>query len=115
MRGLLAAIAFAVVAPAAACGAGAKDARSTRRAGAVEVESWALICPEGTSLRGHPPPEGSALWCERADGTRHGPFVRWRSDGGMDAFGEYAGGRPTWTVACSSRAAQCERIKRALF
>jgi|GEM_PF-5015320 len=38
-------------------------------------------CPEGTSLRGAPPPGGNEVWCARPDGTRHGQHIHWQSNG----------------------------------
>lgn len=36
----------------------------------------AFHCPVGTSRRGKPPPEGTEMWCQRWDGTRHGSYRR---------------------------------------
>jgi hypothetical protein len=36
----------------------------------------AFHCPGGTNRSGKPPPEGSEMWCQRWDGTRHGSYRR---------------------------------------
>jgi hypothetical protein len=33
-------------------------------------------CPQGTNRRGKPPPDGTEMWCQRWDGTRHGSYRR---------------------------------------
>src|SRR5262245_58228039 len=48
------------------------------------AESWwtrADGCPEGTKLSGKPPPDGDSVWCERANGKKHGPFTAWFKNG----------------------------------
>jgi antitoxin component YwqK of YwqJK toxin-antitoxin module len=44
-------------------------------------------CPRGASAVGAAPPEGSAIYCTRPDGTRDGPFTEWDADSGQ----------PTWS------------------
>jgi len=39
-----------------------------------------LTCPDGTTLRGAPPPHGTDEYCTREDGTRHGPYRIWSAD-----------------------------------
>src|SRR5262245_51078768 len=38
-------------------------------------------CPEGATMKGAAPPEGKTVWCERADGTKHGPFASFFDNG----------------------------------
>jgi len=56
-------------------------------------------CPQGTASFGAAPPEGSATWCERDDGTRHGPYQSWYADGRSREQGTYKDGVPAgnWT------------------
>ncbi len=43
---------------------------------------------------------GRAVWCERANGTRHGPFREFRADGSRFKDGQYHNNRKTgvWTL-----------------
>jgi MORN repeat protein len=38
-------------------------------------------CPEGTELQGKAPPDGLELKCVLADGSLHGPYQHWYSNG----------------------------------
>lgn len=50
-------------------------------------------CPADTVPQGAEPPEGTELWCERADdGMRHGWYREWFPDGQIAVAGEYAEG-----------------------
>jgi len=46
-------------------------------------------CPKGTRKAGALPPKGYEIWCERPTRVRHGPFLRWDSDGRKRVFGYY--------------------------
>lgn len=52
-----------------------------------------LQCPPETMLVGAPPPVGTSAWCERVDGTRHGPFAEFFPLGGVRTQAEYREGR----------------------
>lgn len=41
----------------------------------------AMECPEGSQLQGNPPPAGQELKCVLADGTLHGTYKHWYSNG----------------------------------
>lgn len=58
-----------------------------------------MSCPAGTQLRGAAPPAGTRAWCERADGSLHGPVVEWFGDGRRRMRGEYRDGAKhgTWS------------------
>lgn len=65
-----------------------------------------MVCPEGTSSawrvhQAHPDlPKTDVLGCERADGTRHGPFTSWANDrllgAGFFEDGELEGTAVLW-------------------
>jgi hypothetical protein len=66
-------------------------------------ERWwaeARPCPEGATLQGAAPPDGSEVWCARADGSRHGPSTTWHPGSTAKAAeGRYAAGNQhgVWT------------------
>ncbi len=62
------------------------------RTGAAERASGP--CPAGTTLRGAPPPDGRAQWCERR-GAKHGPWTEWYADGRVKSRGAFADGQMT--------------------
>jgi len=43
-------------------------------------ESTALQCPHGSTIVGKAPPPGTLQACQRSDGTRHGPAIRWHEN-----------------------------------
>jgi antitoxin component YwqK of YwqJK toxin-antitoxin module len=51
-----------------------------------------LDCPRGTDPRGAAPPEGLKQWCEREDGTQHGPSVFFYPEGGRRAEAQFRDG-----------------------
>jgi hypothetical protein len=59
----------------------------------------AVVCEPGTRIAGARPPRGDAMWCERPDGLRHGWYLAWYPDGGLEEAGRYADGRRqgVWT------------------
>ena len=52
-------------------------------------------CPKDAQRVGSAPPQGTATWCEKADGTRHGPFLSWYANGQERERGTYTDGSPT--------------------
>ena len=48
-----------------------------------------MVCPDGTVLKGAPPPELFAMGCERPDGKKYGPFKTWHKNGQMSESGAY--------------------------
>jgi hypothetical protein len=46
-------------------------------------------CPGVSTRKGNQPPEGRQLWCETADGKRHGPAVSWNDEGEVVRSVEY--------------------------
>ena len=69
------------------------------RDGAVQELKPALLpCKPGTTRNGSPPPQGRAVWCQRAqaDGTwiNEGPFMSWHDDGQPQAQGANHDGDP---------------------
>jgi antitoxin component YwqK of YwqJK toxin-antitoxin module len=51
-----------------------------------------FICPEGTLAKERTTPEAKERWCEKPDGTRHGPRHAWTADGARWFAGSYAAG-----------------------
>lgn len=51
------------------------------------------VCPAGTRAAGGEPPKFWAAWCEKRDGTRHGPIVGFNEDGSKLYQGAYLEGR----------------------
>lgn len=58
----------------------------------------AITCPAGASVRGDVPPRADRTWCERDDGTMHGPVVAFFDDGRHRLEGGYEAGvkHGTW-------------------
>lgn len=57
-------------------------------------------CPDGATLEGAAPPDGTEVWCARDDGTKHGPSTTWHEGGtGKAAEGRYRDGNQhgVWT------------------
>ena len=46
-----------------------------------------LACPEGTVAAGAAPPRGQKQWCQRPDGTQHGPSVSWSAPSAISGHG----------------------------
>jgi hypothetical protein len=46
-------------------------------------------CPEGTEMKGGPPPDSKEEWCQRPDGTLHGRSTVWHPNRYKAAEGEY--------------------------
>jgi hypothetical protein len=69
------------IAIAAGCGGGGSGPapiQGTKRdelCGAVDRPP-AFSCPSGTRRMGKAPPDGTEMWCQRWDGTRHGSYRR---------------------------------------
>lgn len=62
---------------------------------AKEDVSWwetETACPEGTTLKGTPPPDGTEVYCARDDETKHGRSTKWDDTGTIVEEGEYAEG-----------------------
>lgn len=86
--------------PRAPAGRGAPR-RRPRSAGVLAVGLLLLLaapaagfdCPDGTEPRGAPPPEGRKQWCERPDGTQHGPSLTWFAGGAKRAEAHFRDGR----------------------
>jgi len=54
-------------------------------------------CPEGSGLTALPKEPTPRAYCGLQDGTFHGPFLTWRSDGDIQSRGEYINGKRTGT------------------
>lgn len=52
-----------------------------------------INCPEGTLLKGDPPPKGKTLGCESSDGVKEGPFRVWHTNGTLAEEGSYLHGK----------------------
>ncbi len=50
-------------------------------------------CPEGASLKGDAPPDGTEQWCEMDDGKKHGPYARYHDSGQKAEAGDYKNGQ----------------------
>jgi hypothetical protein len=62
--------------------------------GGAGFSPLALGCPPDTIHAGLAPPQGQEEWCQRADGTRHGPARLWhRLMPRVLAEGEYRDGQ----------------------
>ena len=55
----------------------------------LPLTTVALECPEGSQLQGLPPPDGRELKCVLPDGTLHGPYKYWYSNGQLMQFLHY--------------------------
>jgi formylglycine-generating enzyme required for sulfatase activity len=66
--------------------------RQVDKAVVVVEESGLNDCPSGTRRAGDAPPTGSAWWCERDDGTKHGPSKSWYESGQGRDQGSYSEG-----------------------
>ena len=57
-----------------------------------------FTCTDRAELHDVTPLEGGrAVWCERKNGTRHGPFREFRADGSLFKDGQYHNNRKTGT------------------
>lgn len=78
-RAIARAAVISIAAATAGCGGGGsapiEGARRSELCDAV-ARPPAFTCPSGTQRHGKPPPEGTELWCQRWDGTRHGSYRR---------------------------------------
>ncbi|MBW1808575.1 MAG: toxin-antitoxin system YwqK family antitoxin [Deltaproteobacteria bacterium] len=56
-------------------------------------------CPDGTGLKGGPPPGSLEEWCEKPNGSLHGRSTIWHSNSFKAAEGEYLNNQKTgsWT------------------
>jgi hypothetical protein len=57
---------------------------STSSAARFDSHFWrdpSSVCPAGARMRGSTPPDGTEIWCEKPDGTRHGQHIEWSADG----------------------------------
>ncbi len=52
-----------------------------------------LECPEATHTAGAPPPRGTQVWCETADGQKNGRYVRYFASGKKAEEGEFRNGK----------------------
>jgi hypothetical protein len=59
---------------------------------AVDIDRIDVTCPGVAEAKGEMPPNGFERWCEREDGTRHGPALRWNEDGERIREVEYRDG-----------------------
>ncbi len=68
----------------------------TARAEDTPPDPPIVTCPDGAPPVGQPPAE---TFCQRSEGTRHGPYVRWHPDGSVRIEGSYRDGRQhgQWT------------------
>ncbi|MGQ0507132.1 MAG: protein kinase domain-containing protein [Myxococcaceae bacterium] len=69
---------------------------ATGGAGLVDTameDTGPLDCPENGRVVGALPPRGQEIWCELADGSRHGKYLRFYANGVKAEEGEYRGGR----------------------
>ncbi len=75
--------------------------------GPVTDASHAIRCPRGTVFAtGQTQGRPSAVWCERADGRRHGPYIEWWENNQKKSAGLYQEGvrHGTWTFFTASGA-----------
>ena len=67
----------------------------------IELQTFALICPQGARLLGTLPPGGTKAWCVGADGERHGPSAEWTESGELRRITMFAkNGSIEWTLEC---------------
>jgi hypothetical protein len=59
----------------------------------LSLAAAAMECPEGSHLEGHPPPAGEELKCVLPDGSLHGPYKHWYSNGQLMQLFHYDHGR----------------------
>ena len=52
-----------------------------------------ITCPPGTMVFGGAPPKAYRKFCQRKDGTRHGQYARWHSNGQPREHAEYKDGK----------------------
>lgn len=82
-----------------ACG-GETSVVQLSQPGVVQDANSAVHCPSGTSFAaGQTQGRLSAVWCERPDGRRHGPYVEWWENRQKKAAGLYQDGvrQGVWT------------------
>ena len=60
---------------------------------AAEVRADEIGCPDGSELRGNPPPRGQKQWCVSPDGTQDGPSVFWYPSGQKAVLATFRGDR----------------------
>ena len=85
---------------------------ATLWASATEWARGDKACPEGTVLKGTPPPKNLNknewtlgleaayhVWCEKPDGTKHGRWTAWLANGRKSCEGEHRNGKTCgrWT------------------
>src|SRR5262245_48420358 len=82
-------------APTAPTASATPEPASTDSSDTAGEQWWkaAKPCAEGTTLKGGEPPAGNAVWCEKADGTKHGPLTAFRSDGTKERCLVYRNGK----------------------
>jgi hypothetical protein len=66
------------------------EANASAAAGAKDPGE--AMCPGVATKKGTPPPGGDEVWCEKADGKRHGPASKWNAAGELVRTVEYRHG-----------------------
>lgn len=68
-----------------------------------------VTCPGVATRTGGAPPQGDEVWCETADGKRHGPAIKWNARGEPVLHAEYDAGalvEARWSVPPSGEIPQ---------
>ena len=50
-------------------------------------------CPDGATLQGKAPPEGTVQWCAKPGGVKHGKWIEYHTNGKAKTEGQYADGK----------------------
>ena len=62
-------------------------------AAACSASARAIACPSGTMpARGVAYGTYTSVWCEKKDGTKHGPYLEWWENGTKKSVGQYQNG-----------------------
>ncbi len=59
----------------------------------LQLAAADISCPDGATLQGQTPPQGTELKCVLPDGTLHGPYKHWYSNGQLMQQLHYDHGR----------------------
>lgn len=88
ISGLLAAAGLAFVVGAGACTPTVRPDQL-----APNDPARAVACPSGTlPARGVAFGTYTSVWCEKKDGTKHGPYLEWWENGQKKSVGQYSNG-----------------------
>jgi hypothetical protein len=82
------------------CACASAPTQALDQPGPVPDATAALHCPRGTALAaGQTQGRLSAVWCERPDGKRHGPYIEWWENHQKKGAGLYQDGlrQGMWT------------------